>query len=196
MSNRHEITRADLLPTDTYATQRKERRAAAVAAKRHRRVEVGPHAVFYFENFDTMWHQIHEMLHIEKGGDAQIDDELQAYNPLIPKGRELIATVMFEIDDPQRRRAILGRLGGVEDTVFLKIGDDVIAAVPEEDIDRTSAAGKASAVQFVHFPFSDEQVERFRSREAQIVLGFGHPDYAHMAVVPDDVRSALAEDFD
>ncbi len=78
-------------------------------AKRHRRLEVGPDCTFYFENFETMWNQVHEMLFIEKGGEAQIADELSAYNPLVPKGRELVATVMFEIDDPVRRAAFLIR---------------------------------------------------------------------------------------
>ena len=196
MSGRHEITRADLLSMETYAAERKQRRAAAVAIKRHRRVAVGPHAVFYFENYDTMWHQIHEMLHIEKCGNAQIDDELAAYNPLIPKGRDLVATIMFEIDGRPRRQAILSQLGGVEETVFLRIGDETIKAVPEADLDRTSAAGKASAVQFVHFPFTDAQVQTFRKGNAPIVLGFDHPNYAHMAAMTDDVRPALAEDFD
>ena len=196
MSAKHEITRADLMPMETYAAERKQRRAVAVALKRHRRVEVGPHAVFYFESYDTMWHQIHEMLHIEKGGDAQIDDELAAYNPLIPNGLELVATIMFEIDEPQPRQAILGQLGGVEETVFLRIGEETIAGVPEADVDRTSAAGKASAVQFVHFPFSDAQVQAFRGGKAPIVLGFQHPQYAHMAVMAAEIRQALAEDFD
>ena len=156
---------------------------------------VGPYATFYFENYATMWHQIHEMLHIERGGEGQIDDELRAYNPLIPKGRELVATVMFEIPDEALRRAILARLGGVEETIFIGLGDDTIAGRPEEDVDRTTAAGKASAVQFIHFPFSDAQAAAFMTPGRQIVLGIEHPDYAHMAVMPDAVRAALAADF-
>jgi hypothetical protein len=143
-----------------------------------------------------MWNQIHEMLFIEKGGEAQIADELSAYNPLIPKGRELVATVMFEIDDPVRRGALLAKLGGVEQTAFIRIGGETINGVPEEDVDRTSAAGKASSVQFIHFPFTDEQVAAFRGAGTEIVLGFSHPEYAHMAVLPAPVRQALAGDFD
>ena len=107
MDSKHEITRADILAMADYVRERKERRRALVEVKKHRRLEVGPVCSFYFENFETMWNQIHEMLFIEKGGEAQIADELSAYNPLIPKGCELVATVMFEIDDPVRRGALL-----------------------------------------------------------------------------------------
>ncbi len=196
MAAKHEITRADILPMADYTAARKERRRALAAVKKHRRLEVGPVCTFYFENFETMWNQIHEMLFIEKGGEAQIADELSAYNPLIPKGRELVATAMFEIDDPVRRGALLAKLGGVEQTAFIRIGGETINGVPEEDVDRTSAAGKASSVQFIHFPFTDEQVAAFRGAGAEVVLGFSHPEYAHMAVLPEAVRQALAGDFD
>ncbi len=196
MAAKHEITRADILPMADYTAARKERRRALVEVKKHRRLEVGPACTYYIENFETMWNQIHEMLFIEKGGEAQIADELSAYNPLIPKGRELVATVMFEIDDPVRRGALLAKLGGVEQTAFIRFGGETINGVPEEDVDRTSAAGKASSVQFIHFPFTDEQVAAFRGAGTEIVLGFSHPEYAHMAVLPAPVRQALAGDFD
>ncbi|MEE8214440.1 MAG: DUF3501 family protein, partial [Alphaproteobacteria bacterium] len=178
------------------AEERKARWRALVEAKRHRRLEVGPDWTFYFENFETMWNQVHEMLFIEKGGEDQIADELSAYNPLVPKGRELVATVMFEIDDPLRRAAFLARLGGVEATAFLRLGGETIQGVPEADVERTSAAGKASSVQFIHFLCTDAQVAAFRAEGAEVVLGFTHPQYAHMAVLPEAVRQALAEDFD
>jgi hypothetical protein len=200
MAGKHEITRADIIPMADYVRERKELRRALVEAKKNRRLEVGPVCSFYFENYQTMWNQIHEMLFIEKGGEAQIADELSAYNPLIPKGRELVATVMFEIDDPVRRGALLAKLGGVEQTAFIRIGGETASesvwGVPEEDVDRTSAAGKASSVQFIHFPFTDEQVAAFRGAGVEIVLGFSHPEYAHMAVLPGPVRQALAGDFD
>ena len=196
MAGKHEITRDDIISMERYAAERKERRRALVQAKRKRRLEVGPVCTFYFENYETMWNQIHEMLFIEKGGEAQIADELSAYNPLIPKGRELVATVMFEIDDAQRREAFLAKLGGVEETAFIQIGAEVVTGRPEEDVDRTSAAGKASSVQFIHFPFTEAQVEAFRTPGAQAVVGLKHPQYAHMAVLPEDVRAALAADFD
>lgn len=196
MNVKRAITRGDIVDMDEYARTRKQRRVEAVAMKRSRRMEVGPFATFYFENYDTMLQQVLEMLYIEKGGEAQIADELAAYNPLIPQGSELVATVMFEIDDPGRRDAVLGRLGGVEETAFIRVGGERIAGKPEEDLDRTNAAGKASSVQFIHFPFTAGQVAAFRAADSEIVVGFGHENYAHMAVMPDAVRQALAADFD
>ena len=146
--------------------------------------------------FDVQWNQVHEMLYIEKGGEAQIADELAAYNPLIPKGAELVATIMFEIDDPLRRKNFLQRLGGVEETAFIKIGDLTVKGVPEDDVDRTNADGKASSVQFIHFPFTEAQVDAFKAPDAQVVLGFGHSEYSHMAVMSEPVRAALADDFE
>ena len=96
MSKKIEITKADIMPAEEYAKTRREQRKHISAVKKNRRVEVGPSATFYFESFETMWHQVQEMLHIERGGDAQLKDELEAYNPLIPKGSELSATVKFE----------------------------------------------------------------------------------------------------
>ena len=196
MTGKREITRDDIMDIDAYAKVRREQRREAVSLKRNRRVEVGPVAAFYFENYATMWHQVHEMLHIERGGEAQIADELAAYNPLIPNGRELIATVMFEIDDETRRRTFLARLGGVEATAFLRFDGETVAGVPEVDVDRTTAAGKASAVQFIHFAFSDAQIAKFCAPGTQVIIGFEHPNYSHMAVMSEAVRAALAEDFD
>ncbi|MDR3518685.1 MAG: DUF3501 family protein [Azospirillaceae bacterium] len=191
-----EITRDDILPRDRYLEIRDARRKAVIELKRHRRLPVGPHATFYFENYDTMWLQIHEMLRVENGGEEQIIDELRAYNPLVPKGDELVATVMIEIDDPDRRNALLSRLGGLENHFFVQIGNDTITAVPEDDVERTNADGKASSVHFVHFRFTAEQIAQFRTPEERILAGIDHPQYAHMAVIPEETRSALAEDLD
>ena len=130
MTRPREITRDDILPLETYAAKRKDLKRALVEKKKHRRQEVGPVCTFYFENYDTMWAQVHEMLFIERGGEEQITDELAAYNPLIPKGAELVATVMFEIDEPDRRSRFLAKLGGIEETAFFKIGEEVIDGVP------------------------------------------------------------------
>jgi len=195
-ARKKEITPADILPAADYAKRRAAMRAEIVRKKKNRRLEVGPCATFYFECYETMLQQVQEMLHIEKGGEAQIADELAAYNPLIPKGSELVATVMFEIDDPVRRARVLGRLGGIEDTMFIKLGDDKIMGVAERDLDRTSAEGKASSVQFVHFPFSRAQIAKFRNAGETIILGMDHENYAHMAVLPDATRAELAGDFD
>ncbi len=193
---KHEITRADIMAMDEYAAARDARRKATAELKCHRRVAVGPDVTFYFENFETMWMQIHEMLRIEGGGEAQIDDELAAYNPLIPKGRELTATMMIEIDDEARRARALAGLGGIENTISLSLSGDTVAAVSEIEVERTTEAGKTSSIHFLHFPFTDAQTATFRDPQTQVVLAIAHPNYGHMAVLPADVRQALAADFD
>jgi hypothetical protein len=196
MPAKHAITAGDILPAETYAAQRTEWRARIGAAKRLRRLDVGPYVTFYFESWQTMWLQVQEMLHIERGGAAQLADELTAYNPLVPNGRELVATFMIEIDDADRRTRVLGALGGIEAAAFLEIAGETVRGVPEADQDRTTAEGKASSVQFVHFPLSPAQIAAFRSPGARVVLGLTHPAYSHMAVLPEPVRAALADDFD
>jgi hypothetical protein len=192
---KHEITRDDIMDMAAYAAVRKEKRAAVTALKRDRRMEVGPFATFYFESYETMWHQVHEMLHIEKGGEAQIADELSAYNPLIPRGKELVATVMFEIEDERRRKAALSRMGGVEETITITFDGETVTGVPEDDVDRTTADGKASSVQFIHFPFTDAQIAKFKTAGTQVIIGIGHEAYQHMAVMPERVHAALAKDL-
>ena len=193
---KREITRNDILPMTEYGRERAALRQNVVAIKRHRRVEVGPVATFYFENYQTMWHQVHEMLFIEKGGEAQIEDELRAYNPLVPNGSELIATVMFEIDDPVRRASTLLKLGGIENHMFLQIGGEKVRGLPEGDVERTKSDGKTSSVHFVHFPLTLAQKSAMRATGAQIVLGFDHPEYGHMTMLPEAIRAALASDLD
>jgi hypothetical protein len=184
-----------ILPLTEYVKIRAERRRQITEIKKNRRLEVGPFATFYFESYETMLHQVHEMLFIEKGGPAQIPDELSAYNPLIPQGAELVATVMFEIDDPLRRARVLGSLGGVEDRAFIRVGNDKIPGVPEGDQERSREDGKASSVQFIRFAFTPAQVAAFRSGAGDVVVGFDHPNYGHMAVMPQAVRQALSADF-
>jgi hypothetical protein len=193
---KRKITREDILPIETYGRERAALRQNVVAIKRHRRVEVGPIATFYFENYQTMWHQVHEMLFIEKGGEAQIADELHAYNPLIPNGSELVATVMFEIDDPVRRAVALLKLGGIENHMFLQVGGEKVRGVPEGDVERTKSDGKTSSVHFAHFPLTPAQKTAFRAAGAEIVLGFDHPEYGHMALLSDATRAALASDLE
>ncbi|MSP66602.1 MAG: DUF3501 family protein [Alphaproteobacteria bacterium] len=196
MTPRRVITRADLLPLAEYAAERKARRAAIARLKRDRRVEVGPHATFHFESYETMWMQVHEMLLIEKGGEAQIADELAAYNPLIPQGSELIATFMLEIDDPVRRARVLAGLGGIEQTITLSIDGQVVQAVQADDAERTTEEGKASAIHFLRFPFTGMAAQAFRAPKGPVVLGISHPGYGHLALLPEPVRQALAKDLD
>jgi hypothetical protein len=140
--------------------------------------------------------QVQEMLHIEKGGAEQLPGELAAYNPLIPSGHELVATVLFEIDDPVRRAAFLRKLGGIEQTAFMEIAGGRAKGTAEADQDRSTAEGKASAVQFIHYPFTPGDIAKFKQPGTRIVVGFDHPAYAHMTVMPEEVRAALAADFD
>ena len=194
--SKREITRADIMDLADYTPGRKERRRDMMQMKAKRRIAVGPFATFYFENYATMWHQVHEMLAIEKGGEAQIPDELEAYNPLIPQGRELIATVMIEIDDPIRRKTVLNRMGGFEEHMYLELDGERISSRAEVDVDRTSAEGKASSVQFVHFELNDAQADKMKQANTRAILGIDHENYAHMAVIPESARAELAGDLD
>jgi hypothetical protein len=189
------LTRADILPMEEYGKLRRDRRQAVSELKKRRRVEVGPFATFYFENYDTMWQQVHEMLHVEKGGEEQIAEELAAYNPLIPQGHELVATVMLEIDDPARRANALARLGGIEDHMFLDIDGERISGAADPTRENTSPDGKASSVQFVWFRFTPEQIRRFKAPGTRVLVGIDHPNYGHLAVMPEPVRAALSQDF-
>ena len=190
-----EILKQDIMSLDVYSKQRKELRKNIVEFKKNRRISLGPYATFYFESYETMLAQVQEMLYIEKGGDEQLKDELAAYNPLIPNGKELIATLMFEIDNPVSRAAFLSKVGGIEQNVFMKIDRDIIKAIPEEDVERTSAEGKASSVQFIHFKFNNEQIERFKSGSLNIEIGIDHKEYSHTTKLTDMSLKSLSADF-
>jgi len=190
-----QIAVQDLIPDHLYALERKTRRVALLPSKRLRRVPLGPHCTLIFESYETMLFQVQEMLLTEKGGAAQVPDELAAYNPLIPRGHELMATIMFEIDEPVRRAAILASLGDVEDHFFIKVGDERVDGVPEEDIERTREDGKTSSVHFHRFPFTVAQIRAFRDTAVPVMIGCDHPRYGHLAVVSDDTRAELAKDF-
>ena len=192
---KREIQKEDIMPLDVYIEKRRELRKSIVDYKKNRRVALGPYATFYFESYETMLAQVQEMLYIEKGGDEQLQDELTAYNPLIPNGKELTATLMFEIDNPISRAAFLGKVGGIEETVFMKINGEKIKAVPEEDIDRTSSEGKASSVQFIHFNFTDDQIEKFQSNSSEIELGIDHKEYSHSTKLSKENIASLSTDF-
>ena len=189
------IQKEDIIPLEIYTSQRKELRKKIVDFKKNRRIPLGPYATFYFESYETMLAQVQEMLYIEKGGDEQLKDELIAYNPLVPNGKELTATLMFEIDNPVSRAAFLGKVGGIEEKVYMKINGELIKAVPEEDVDRTSAEGKASSVQFIHFKFNDDQIKKFKSNSSQIELGIDHEEYSHSTKLNELTINSLVSDF-
>jgi hypothetical protein len=190
-----EILKEDIMPLDVYIKNRKELRKNIVNFKKNRRIALGPYATFYFESYETMLAQVQEMLYIEKGGDEQLKDELTAYNPFIPNGKELTATLMFEIDNPVSRSAFLGKVGGIEEKVFIKINGESIKAIPEEDVDRTSAEGKASSVQFIHFKFSDEQIQKFKLDGADVEIGIDHKEYTHTTKLSSANLSSLSADY-
>ena len=194
-ANARQITPADLVPDNEYATTRRERRLALLPVKRLRRVPLGPICTFIFENYDTMLFQVQEMLLTERGGAEQVPDELAAYNPLIPQGSELVATVMFEIDDEVRREAMLAKLGGVEDDFFIQVGSDRAPGVPEGDVERTRDDGKTSSVHFLRFVLTPDQIARFRNPATQILVGCDHEQYSHLAGLTPATRAELAKDF-
>jgi len=191
---KREIQKEDIMPLDVYSKNRKELRKNIVNFKKDRRIALGPYATFYFESYETMLAQVQEMLYIEKGGNEQLKDELEAYNPLIPNGKELTATLMFEIDNPVSRADFLAKVGGIEDKIFMKIDGEVIKAVPEDDVDRTSAEGKASSVQFIHFKLSDEQINKFKDL-TKIEIGIDHKEYSHTTKLTEDTIKSLSADF-
>ena len=190
-----EIQKEDIMPLDVYIKNRKELRKNIVSFKKDRRIALGPYATFYFESYETMLAQVQEMLYIEKGGEEQLKDELTAYNPLIPNGKELTATLMFEIDNPVSRSAFLSKVGGIEEKVFIKIDGESIKANPEKDVDRTSAEGKASSVQFIHFKLSDEQIQKFKSEGVEVEIGINHKEYSHTTKLSLANLSSLSADF-
>ena len=190
------ITPQDLLPDAEFAKVRKERRAALLPVKRLRRIELGPICTVYFESYETMLFQVQEMLLTEGGGAAQVPDELAAYNPLIPQGSELVATIMFEIEDPIRRAQTLARLGGVEHDFFLQVGADRIPGAPEGDEERTREDGKTSSVHFLRFPLGPAQTAVFRDPATSILVGCGHESYSHLAGLSPATRAELSGDFD
>ena len=193
--DKKEIQKSDIMPLDIYTKQRKELRKNIVDFKKNRRISLGPYATFYFESYETMLAQVQEMLYIEKGGDEQLKDELTAYNPLIPNGTELIATLMFEIDNPISRAAFLSKVGGIENNVFMKIDGEKVKAVPEEDVDRTSSDGKASSVQFIHFKLNDKQINKFKTFSHNIEIGIDHKEYSHTTKLSNITMESLSSDF-
>ena len=189
------LTKEDLLPLEEFAKIRVQKRQETLEIKKNRRIPLGPEATLFFENFDTLWWQIQEMLYIEKGGDAQMEDELLAYNPLLPQGQELVATFMIEIDDPVRRAQVLGMLGGIEHHLCLRFAGHTLKAMPEEDPNRTTESGKTSAIHFVHWAFTKDQIVDFSKPQQDIIVEITHPRFSFKTLMTEDVRMALQADF-
>jgi hypothetical protein len=189
------ITASDIMPLDQYETIRKDKKSEAIERKKLTRISVGPYATVLFENWDSMWLQIQEMLRIEKGGEAQLVDELAAYDPMVPKGAELTATVLFEIGDPARRDAFLRTVGGIENHISIQVGGVLIPARPEGDVARTRESdGKASAVHFFHFDFPPEAIAAWKGGQGAAMVVIDHPAYGHAALIAPATREYLARE--
>ena len=189
------ITAADILPLEQFETIRADKKQEALLRKKLTQLAVGPNATVTFETWDSMWLQVQEMLRIEKGGAEQLVDELAAYDPMVPKGAELTATLFFEVPDPVRRDAFLRTVGGVENHVAIQVGGETIRARPEGDTERTRAHdNKASAVHFFHFDFTPAAIAAWRSGEGQALVVIDHPGYGHAALVGSEGRAYLARE--
>lgn len=191
-----EIKEEDVIDIDRYISERAEIKKKISVLKENRRVPVGPHATFYFECYQTMIYQVQEMLYIERGGKEQLYDEIKAYNPLVPKGKELVATLMFEIDNEKKRKDFLNSVGGIEERIFIEINNEKIFAKPEDDTERTSDDGKASSVHFIHFHFSKSQIESFINNDNNVIIGFDHKNYSHFSQLSEESKEELSNDFD
>lgn len=195
MTNYGIIRSEDIINRDNYSKNRKVLRTNMVATKKNRRLDIGPNITIYFENKKTIMHQINEMVFIENGGDTQIKEEIEAYKSLVPSGNDLVATLMVEVDNPIKRAELLGKLGGFEEQLYLKIGDTIIKGEAELDGDRTTADGKASSVQFVHFNFTEEEKKIFKIDNSKIEIGISHEYYQHSTVMNNLTIRELREDL-
>lgn len=190
------ITRSSLLTLEEYARQRKDFRARVLAHKKNRVVHVGQHVTLIFEDELTVRYQIQEMLRVEKTFEEEgIRDELDAYNPLVPDGTNLKATMMIEYDDPDERARELARLIGVERKVYVEVdGAGRSYAIADEDLARENEE-KTSSVHFLRFEFSPQAIAAFRSGNA-VAVGIDHPNYsARVGEIAPEVQGSLARDF-
>ena len=191
-----QISRDSLLTLEAYAKQRSDFRARVIAHKKNRTVRLGEHVTLIFEDELTIRYQIQEMLRIEKTfEEAGIRDELDAYNPLIPDGTNLKATMMIEYDDPVVRKGELAKLKGVEDRVYVQVdGQPRVYAIADEDLERENEE-KTSAVHFLRFEFEPASISALR-QGAAIAMGIDHPNYAvRLEEAAPQVQSALVRDF-
>ena len=195
MAQINTIEKSEILSRDEYKIKRKSLREKMVLRKKFRRVDIGPYVTMYFENKDTIIHQINEMVYIEDGGEDQIKDEILAYKSLVPNGRELVATVMVEIDSPIKRAEFLAKMGGFEEQMSIKIDGQVIKGKAELDGDRTTADGKASSEQFVHFEFEDKDVQSIKNHMEDVSISINHENYRHSSILNTDTVKELINDF-
>lgn len=190
------LTRDQLMPLEQYAKVRNDFRAKVIAHKKKRQVQIGPNATLYFEDRLTMHYQIQEMLRAERiFEDEGIEDELNAYNPLIPDGTNWKATFMIEFPDAEERQKALARMVGIEDKVWVQVeGHAKVWAIADEDLERTTAE-KTSSVHFLRFELSQAMITAIKAGGA-ISMGIDHPAYTHAVhSLPSETRDALAADL-
>jgi hypothetical protein len=192
----NQITRADLMSLEQYAEKRDEFRQQVIAHKKHRQVALGPNTTLYFEDRLTLLYQIQEMLRIEKVFEAAgINEELEAYNPMIPSGRNFKATYMIEYPDEIVRAAQLEKMVGIEDLVWIQIDNqDKIWAIADEDLERSTET-KTSAVHFMRFEVSDAMAQALKDG-ADWIIGVQHPVYSYQVKVEGETRKSLLQDLD
>ena len=189
------LTRADLYALERYHGLRAEFRSRVLAHKRLRQVPIGPSATLYFEDRLTIQYQVQEMLRVERIFEAEaIEEELAAYNPLIPDGANLKATFMLEYEDSDERRRMLGRLRGIEDRVWVEVGGERAYAVADEDLDRATD-DKTSAVHFLRFELPAGLCGAL-GEGATMRFGIEHDEYRHDCVLSQESRAALVADLD
>jgi len=190
------LQRSDLMSLEQYSQQRADFRGKVIAHKKNRRVAIGPHLFLYFEDRLTIQYQVQEMLRIEKIFEtAGIEEELAAYNPLIPDGHNLKATAMLEYQDVEERKRQLALLRGIEDLVWIQVeGFDPVYAIANEDLERSNAE-KTSAVHFMRFELEPDMIAALRSGAA-LKMGSSHESYQHSTVVESSIHEALLADLD
>jgi len=190
------LVEADLLSLERYSRERSEFRARVIAHKRNRQLNIGGHTMWLFEDRLTVQYQVQEMLRTERIFEAEgIAEELDAYNPLIPDGRNWKVTLLIEYPDPEERRVQLEKLRGVEDRCWMQVADlPRLYAIADEDLERENET-KTSAVHFLRFELTEEMAGKVQGGAA-LAAGIDHPNYTHeLRPVPENVRSALAADL-
>ena len=195
MSLPTQITREDLMSLEQYAEKRGEFRQRVLAHKKYRQVMLGPNSTLYFEDRLTLLYQIQEMLRIEKVFEVDgINEELEAYNPMVPTGRNFKATYMIEYTDPEVRAAQLEKLVGIEDLVWMQVANfDKIWAIADEDLDRSTET-KTSAVHFMRFELSDDMAEALKNSSSW-KIGVQHPAYTYELTIDGEIRDSLLNDL-
>jgi hypothetical protein len=192
----HPLTRTDLYSLEQYAEARPDFRARVMQHKMHRRIAIGAHAALYFEDRLTIQYQVQEMLRVERIFEpAAIQEELDAYNPLIPDGANWKATFMIEYEDINERREALARLVGIEDRVWVAAaGEGRVYAIADEDLERTTE-DKTSSVHFLRFQLPAQTVAALKAG-ADLSMGIDHPEYGYQVTVAGEARASLLADLD